>query len=195
MLTDDQWRLLDRACSPLTIARLLTDFESEKASCVRGCHQGSWTLSPNCWFETEARGLYVYGPYPAPLPTDEECTTTAEWKQWQRDNSRPVLIDLPWTLVRRWADAQPAAVVGQARAHLAEWGAICRERDRYRRPGHMGPSWADCHTHPLTQEAAHEVECQRREDRLTADVRAWADSLAPDDEPTDLLELLAAGAS
>lgn len=109
------------------------------------------------------------------------------------------LIKISWTELHRWVDAHPADVHTEAKACRTEWGAICHQRCAYDHGWQpLGPSWVEKYDTygPLTQRAANAVDCDQREAALHERERQLVARLAPDDDPTDLLELLAqAGAA
>ena len=169
----DQWHLFSHRCGGWQGVRLLADFDSARSQIVSGSGGGTYHFPDGTggWYDTDTKGLHArHG-----VRTDDLVTVT-------------------WPEIRAWVADQPTSVVAAAKAMRKEWGEICHERFRDRHPGNLGPSYMDKYATcgPLTEEAARHVHCDHLERILRAAERDLMASLAPSDEPTDLLELLAA---
>lgn len=162
-----QWRAFRRVTGPHSVAGFLVDFGAQRARAVAG---SSSTYGGGEWVETRRDGIHAL-----------VAGTT---------------VRVHWEDVKSWAAEQPSSVVEAAREFGHEWGAICEKRYRFSQPGQMLPSWLECTVFgPLTEAAVNAVECDVWSDDFHRRESAWADSLAPSDEPTDLLELIAAAES
>lgn len=172
----DQWIIFYRLNGGWPAVCLLADFETARHHIVESMHGCSGVIlsdGTKVWAETRRDGLYG----------------TRGWGE------KPV-VSLPWKTIREWVDSQPPAIIEQAKAFRAEWGVICRDRTQYD-VGYMplGPSYWDKTVYgPKTQRAQNAIECDERDRVLRLAERALIDSLAPSDEPMDLLEILAVGA-
>lgn len=169
----DQWEVFHRLNRGWPTVRLIANFESAREMIVASGHGCSGTVLTSGtvvnWCQTTGKGV-------------EGCTSIG---------GSPV-VRLTWAQVRRWVESLPARDHQRARDLTAEWGVICRQRT-WPQCGSLGTSWAEKHVYgPLTEVAASELALDRREADLREAERVFVASLAPADEPADLLELLAA---
>ena len=183
----NEWALFWQVERGWPIVWIIADFPRAREALVQGQHGGTSLQLPDgreTWYRTTGKGLEAFS---TGWIDDPETTKAPRYTE-------TVHLRLTWAQISRWADGLPAPVKRRAVELRREWGAICHERARFWTAGALGPSWHDKYETfgPLTWQAALAVDCDLREQAHHQAERAFCDSLVPDDEPTDLLELLAA---
>lgn len=168
----DEWAIFHAMNSGWTAVHLLAHYHDARQHIVGSSHGSSDVTLP------DGRSSW--------------CQTTGKGLEWGELGEKPALT-VTWKTIRAWVESQPESVIQRARAMHAEWGTIIRDRHQYDVGYHpLGPSWAEKTVYgPKTQRAANAIECDARERALRRTERDLIASLAPSNEPADLLELLA----
>lgn len=170
----DQWAVFHALNSGYSAVSLLADFASGREHIVSSQHGRSGIDLPS-------------GVYSSLLNTTGKGLIAGGFGE-------PPIVTVTWQEIRAWVDSQPTSVIDQAKAMRSEWGSICRARFQHDE-GYMplGPTWAEKTVYgPKTRRATTAIDCDLRERVLRNAERDLVASLAPSNEPTDLLELLEA---
>lgn len=183
-LTAEQYRLLNRPASPWLTLWLIADFESGRSYAVGASGGGTHHFGDGQRGQYEVTGKGMTG-WRRDRVTPEVTVTWGEVKRWAA-HLAPSTRDTAATLRRAGQELQaayPSPYPGIGRAY--SWdrpdGGTPDERDKDR------ADLAAAHARRALEVEAWQVT----KDQHTAQVSAFLESLAPDDEPVDLLELLA----
>lgn len=185
----DQWTLFQRLNPTWTALWLICDFESARQHITASIHGGS-DFETGSWCETTRKGLnrYTFGP----------------------DGEHVVTVELPWSTIKDWSLSQSDATREEARRLSAIGQEIATSFPSAYPSGDdsLGRPYAwDTDPRGSDDEIAADRAWlddwqKRRNARRTqhsarsiahdSEVRQFVESLAPSEEPNDLLELLAA---
>lgn len=185
-LTADQFRLVNRSAAPWLTLWLISNFEVGRAYAVGSMAGGTYI------FADDDRGQYE--------------TTGKGMAAWRKDRSAPE-VTVTWGEVKRWIESLPRPTRETAAALLLDGRELQRaypspypgigrqyawDRPEGCTPEERKRDMADLHA--ANAKRALEVEAWQGEkaehDRM---VQRFLTALEPDEEPSDLLELLAAG--
>lgn len=183
MVTAEQFRLVDRSTAPWLTLWLIADFEGGRSHAVAGQGGGTYHFGDD-------RGQYG--------------TTGKGMSAWRRDREKPD-VSVTWGEVKRWVESLPASTRETAAA-LLEAG---REMQSAYPPPYpsigRAYSWDRPDGGTPEDREKDRADLDAANERRALEVEAWQvtkaehdgrvkdllASLAPSDEPTDLLELLA----
>lgn len=178
----EQWHLFTRRCGGWQGLWLLTDYDSARSHIVSGQGGGTYYFADGSsgWYDTDAKGLH------ARIGTRGDDLVAVTWpmiREWVNSASRAAidkaaeLRDEGHRIQRTWVSWK-ASARAQGCGRPPAVGPVTRERALYEAEYE---AWHINHAAPFyAAKSAHEAE-----------VKAFLETLAPNTEPTDLLELLA----